>query len=515
MHTNYYFLRQFSAALESKIMGTELAVSFSQSKNELILGFEKGQEEVYIKAALNPDFCCLSLVNEFYRSRRNSVDLFKSAVGNVVVSVTQYLNERCFSIDLENDYQLLFKMHGNRSNIILFHRKIGVDLFKSKLGGDKQLKIQDQDREIDQSFGSFQQSSQNLSSLFPTFGPIVKKYLERKGLSQLSPEKQWELISEILEKLQNPVYYLCELDEKPVFSLLPIGEIIRQWDSPIEAINGFYAYYTKIYYLVKEKHAILRSLEKSRKRCENYLVKSEQKLEDLKKHSRNEELANIIMANLHQIHSGSAEVELFDFYRNEEVKIKLKKDQSPQKNAENYYRKGKNQKVEIENLQQNIKTKEEEILQIEEHFNAIKGIEEVRNLRKYITSHNLKQISSSQEKELPFRQFEAYGFVILVGKDGKNNDLLTLKYAHKNDLWLHAKDVAGSHVVIKQQAGQKFPKTVIERAAQLAAYYSKRKTDSLCPVLFTPKKFVRKTKSLPPGKVIVDKEEVILVEPKR
>jgi predicted ribosome quality control (RQC) complex YloA/Tae2 family protein len=68
-------------------------------------------------------------------------------------------------------------------------------------------------------------------------------------------------------------------------------------------------------------------------------------------------------------------------------------------------------------------------------------------------------------------------------------------------------------VVIKYQAGKKFPVMVIERAAQLAAFYSKRKTDSLCPVIVTPKKFVRKPKGYPQGAVMVDKEEVVMVEP--
>ena len=85
--------------------------------------------------------------------------------------------------------------------------------------------------------------------------------------------------------------------------------------------------------------------------------------------------------------------------------------------------------------------------------------------------------------------------------------------AHKDDLWLHAKDVSGSHVIIKFQAGKTFPTTVIEKAAQLAAWYSKRKSDSLCPVIYTPKKFVRKPKGAAPGSVIVDRENVILVTP--
>ena len=69
-------------------------------------------------------------------------------------------------------------------------------------------------------------------------------------------------------------------------------------------------------------------------------------------------------------------------------------------------------------------------------------------------------------------------------------------------------------MIIKHQSGKNFPKDVIERAAQLAAYNSKRKTDSLCPVIVTPKKFVRKRKGDPAGAVEVEREQVILVEPK-
>ncbi|MDX5346758.1 MAG: NFACT RNA binding domain-containing protein, partial [Hymenobacteraceae bacterium] len=116
-------------------------------------------------------------------------------------------------------------------------------------------------------------------------------------------------------------------------------------------------------------------------------------------------------------------------------------------------------------------------------------------------------------QETLFKEFEHQGFKILVGKSAQNNDLLTQKHAHKEDLWLHAKDVSGSHVVVKHQAGKNFPEPVIEKAAQLAAFYSKRKNDSLCPVMYTPKKFVRKPKGAAAGAVFVEREKVILVSP--
>jgi predicted ribosome quality control (RQC) complex YloA/Tae2 family protein len=69
-------------------------------------------------------------------------------------------------------------------------------------------------------------------------------------------------------------------------------------------------------------------------------------------------------------------------------------------------------------------------------------------------------------------------------------------------------------VIIKYQAGKNFPEPVIEKAAALAAHYSKMRNDSLVPVIYTPKKYVRKPKGLPEGAVVVDKEKVLMVEPK-
>ena len=121
--------------------------------------------------------------------------------------------------------------------------------------------------------------------------------------------------------------------------------------------------------------------------------------------------------------------------------------------------------------------------------------------------------AANEKVALPYHQFDFRNFRILVGKNAVANDLLTLKFSHKEDLWLHAKDVSGSHVLIKHQSGKNFPREVIEYAASLAAYNSKRKNESLCPVIVTPKKFVRKRKGDPPGAVVVEREEVMMVEP--
>jgi predicted ribosome quality control (RQC) complex YloA/Tae2 family protein len=228
--------------------------------------------------------------------------------------------------------------------------------------------------------------------------------------------------------------------------------------------------------------------------------------------------ADLIMANLHAIAPGASQVEIVDFYTNEPVIIKLKPLEKPQRTAENLYRKAKNQQIEERQLQARIATRETEALQaleLLEELDTQPALAELRGLRSWRKQHALdpNPAPAKAATELPFKVFEDRGFTILVGRNAQNNDLLTQKYAHKDDLWLHAKDVSGSHVVIRHRAGQPVPEPVVEHAAQLAGWYSRRQHDSLCPVTVTPKKFVRKPKGALPGQVLVERERVVLVVP--
>src|SRR5258706_2819454 len=220
------------------------------------------------------------------------------------------------------------------------------------------------------------------------------------------------------------------------------------------------------------------------------------------------------MANLNNVKTGQKKISLPSFYDDTVVEIKLKEELNAQKNAEIFYRKAKNQQIEINKLKEAIAQKENEITKLKKMIEFIDGLENLKELRGVTTDAGLNKKSHGQAENLPFHEFEFKGFRILVGRNAEGNDKLTLKYSFKDDLWLHAKDVAGSHVLIKYQSGKNFPKDVIEYAAGLAAYNSKRKNESLCPVAFTPKKFVRKRKGDPAGMVVVEREEVILVEPK-
>ena len=514
MHNNYHFFKALVPELTDRLVGKTLIACFSQNKDELILHFYKeGSESTYIKASLNPVFSCLSFPQDFSRTRKNSIDLFPDFIDKKLESIYLYENERAFALKFEDSLSLIFKMHGNRSNIIASKEDNAFEIFRHNFPNDISLELNQLDRPIDQGKEDFFQYDGNYQKLFPTFGKLIKKYLKSIHYDHKSIAEQWQIIQLIKNDLDEAgTFYIVEFEDEYYLSLIELGKVINSFKSAMEAITKFYYFYSKEAFIKKEKSLLLKNLTKKQSQLNNYIIKSEEKLSDIKEKPGYNQIADIIMANLHQIPARAKSVELFNFYTNEMITIPLKEQLSPQKNAENLYRKSKNQQIEIDQLKATLKQKRQELESIEEEIANISLIDDVKDLKKKI-KNNAPSKNQQVENRVPYKRFEYNDFEILVGKGARENDELTLKYAKKNDLWLHAKDVTGSHVILKYRSNKAFYKEVIEKAAQLAAFYSKRKTDSLVPVITTPKKFVRKPKGLPAGKVHVDKEETILVSP--
>lgn len=508
MHNNYYFLKHLSARLSEPLCGAELAECFSQNKDELILGFVTGENTFWIKALLSPAFCCLSFPEQFHRAGKNSTDIFKQVLYRKVIGIDQHLNERAFSIRLSDSYQLIFKMHGNRSNILLAHGDQVIDVFNHRLKKDYEIVPSALDRLIDPSFDQYQ-NPESLSVLFPTFGKEVLHHLNQAAFSGKSRQRQWESIREMINTFDRSQYYVS--GER--LALLPFdGATI--YDDPLAAINAFYRSYIADFHLNKEKKAILKQLTEGIRKGRNYIRKSSQKLAAMTSVAHHRAFGDLLMANLHKIPSNTSEVVLENFYdHNKPVAIPLKKRLNAQQNAAIYYKKAKNQSIEIDNLKANIASKQRQTDSWSAHIRQIETLNDYKKLKQYLKENDLIKTIDRESIRLPYHVFSWEGFTVWVGKNAKANDAL-LQNAHKDDLWLHAKDVKGSHVLVKHQAGKPVPGSVKKTAAQVAAYYSRRKTDSLCPVIVTPRKFVRKRKGAPAGSVVVDKEvEVVLVEP--
>jgi len=514
VHNNFYFLRRLTKSLEARLSKAVISECFSQSRDELVVRFETHHQPFVIKASLVPAFSCLSFPIQYHRARKNSVDLFQVVIGRRVQEIRQFQNERSFAILLSDGIKLLFKMHGNRSNVILLENERVIDLFKKNLTADQLIKPAELDREIDWSFETFKNFHDKPSALYFTFGKLVWEYAEAHGYHHQSIAEKWALIQQMRVTLEEGEIRIIRHSQTPALSLLPMGHTLKIFSDPIEAINEFYYQYTEVFAFQQEKTLLISQVESVIRSGRSYHEKALQKLRELQEQNNYRIWGDLIMANLQKISPGSDKVQLENFYEEHSpIEIKLKKDLSPQKNAEVYYRKAKNQKIEAEHLLRAAELKEKEIREKQAVLEQIAQTADLRSLRN-LSAHLAGREETKKGPPAPYHEFEHMGFRIWVGKNAESNDVLTLKYSYKEDLWLHAKDVAGSHVLIKHQAGKNFPKDVITRAAQLAAYNSKRKNETLCPVIVTPKKFVRKRKGDPPGMVVVEREEVIMVEPR-
>lgn len=508
MFSNYFFLKRLAESLNEKLIGFELLECFSQNKDEVVFGFAKEQREFWIRANLDPNISLLCFPPSISRAKRNSVDLFTEAIGTKVSACSIFHYERSFQLSLENGKALIFKMHGRRANLLLSEGNQIVKIFRKSLTSDLQFTLDQLHKHLEISEAAFAASGFKPTALLPALGKEADQYW-RNHFEDLDELQKWKALQNLLHLLEaNPISLLQ--GDSPKISLLS-EEKVETTNDPIEASNWLYEKKTRSFYVDREKNQLLSSLKQQVKKSENYIFKTSEKLRVVAGQRSPEEVANIIMANLHIISTGTSKVVLDDIYQGGLIDIKLSPTLSPQKNAENLYRKSKNRHQEIDTLKRNIAEKEQLIEKLREQMLEIEQMEDIRELRKQFKPKSPQ--NTANKKELPYHEFTRDGWLVFVGKNAKANDELTLKVAKKNDLWLHAKDVSGSHVVIRQKPGQNFPTHIIEYAAGLAALNSKRKSDTLCPVVFTPKKFVRKVKGSLPGQVMVDKEEVVLVAP--
>jgi predicted ribosome quality control (RQC) complex YloA/Tae2 family protein len=509
MHNLYFTLNLLAQRLNKELVGLQIQEAYSQNKDELVLGCSSDTQEFFMKLHLSNTFSCLSFPSDLRRKAINSISLFEEIYGLRIQAVSSVPWDRSFTIQLENAYNILIKMHGRQSNFILFHQKKVLSVFRQQLKGDWEKPLEAYAGKIDKEMAVKAEDA----LAFRKAIPVLDNELSQIGIEKLQKaggDKILALDRYLDQLLRPPAFYIRVKAEKVQFRLIQPDPGDRKIEDILVAMNTFASLYLSHNRFSSEKKNLLQSLLKRKKQAQSYITKNSNRLAMLRKEVSPEEIGHILMANLHVLQPHQTETELFDFYRNETLRIALKKELNPQQNAAYYYRKAKNRKIEIATLEENIQKKEEELKLVERQ---LQELEETENLKDLKAQKKMNPEQATKQESRPFKQFIIDGWHVWVGKSAKANDELTLHYSHKDDLWLHAKDVAGSHVLIKQQSGKKIPQSVLEKAASLAAWYSKNKNESLCAVIYTPKKYVRKVKGFGPGKVRVEREEVLLVPP--
>ncbi|MGY6559877.1 MAG: NFACT RNA binding domain-containing protein [Nitritalea sp.] len=516
MHFNRYFLEFLVPELREILVGQQINACFSQNKDELIIGTGGPSGERFIRANFLPSVACMDFPDTFHRGKRNTINLFSPLLEKNIEDVAAMPHERAFQLLLSGGSVLLFKLHGTRANVLFFESADAPAaqlLFRNELKEDHEVPLHHFSKELDLSREHFNALGGHAGQFLPTLGKIPRQWLKERGYPDASVDEKWELLQELLDMLSVPLFSIMQEHEDFVLSMLPVEKPLFQTSEALEACRMLFKYRVAIRAFEKERGQWIKHFQGQNKKSQAYIAKNRQRLKELVEGRSPQEEADVLMANLHQLSGNETEVRLFNFYSGQEEVFKLKQGLSPQKQAELRYKKAKNRRLEIAQIEQHVSDKEELIAQNDLFIEQLEQLEDYRSLKAFLKDNQLGSQQREQAESVPFKRFEHQGFEILVGKSAKANDELLRRYAWKEDLWLHAKDVSGSHVLIKARSGLNFPKDVLEYAAGLAAYYSKYKQESLAPIAYTPAKYVHKVKGSAPGAVRVDREKVILVQP--
>ncbi len=228
----------------------------------------------------------------------------------------------------------------------------------------------------------------------------------------------------------------------------------------------------------------------------------------------------LLCANLYRATPGADGITLENFYNNmEPIHIPLDKTKNASVNAQLYFKKYRKLKTAAVVVQEELVRAKEEAAYMETVLETISRAEDEDALaeirREMVSGGYIKEENrSKKQKETPSAplQFDINGFSVLVGRNNRQNDLVTLRLSRAEDIWLHVKNMPSSHVLIQSQR-REVPDDVILRAAAITAYYSAGRDSAQVPVDFTAVKNVWKPSGAKPGMVLYEKQHTVYVTP--
>lgn len=499
--------------------------------------------------------------------------LFRKYIqGGNIVNVSQVDFERIIKISVESFDELkekttkdiIIEIMGRHSNIILTHssnNKIidsakrippSVSRVRQILPGQTYVLPPKQDKLnpiTDISLNSFVDTLSSFDgpifkaiySKFLGISPVIAKEIcfranidENLLVSEISSDdisKIYKEFHNLFKHIKDNIYNPCMVIDTSIDKVLDFSCInlslfsnlsIINDDSISKILENYYA--TKdIKDRIHQRSSDLRkSISIKLDRLYNKLNKQEKELIESENADIYKIKGELITSYIYMIEKGMESVDVANFYDSEykNIKISLNTNFTPSENAQKYFKKYNKLKTAKKEITSQMEITKEEIDYLENIMLSIENCEnlaELMDIREELGKVGYLRSKNNSKKETklttkPHEFVSSNGFKILVGKNNKQNDHLTLKVASNEDIWMHTKNIPGSHVIIKTE-GKEVPDETIFEGAMLAAFFSKSKMSSQVPVDYTKKKNVKKPNGAKPGMVIYDTNNTIYVTP--
>ena len=292
-----------------------------------------------------------------------------------------------------------------------------------------------------------------------------------------------------------------------------------EFQSPCALLDEFYGASAVRERAKQKSRELYRTVNSAYERALRRVELQKKELSDCAKREELRIAGDLINANIYRLEKGMTKCILDDFYSGGQREIALDARLTPAQNAQKYYREYRKLDTAERKLTVLIKEGNGETAYLDSVLDSIERARtdsELAEIRAELTEQGYLRGARTavRPKKLaePLKYLSSDGFEILVGRNNKQNDLLTLKTANAQDIWLHVKDIAGSHVIIRTNGAEPTEKTIFE-AGMLAVYHSKARTSQNVPVDFTAVKFVKKPAGAKPGMVIFTNNKTLFVTP--
>lgn len=498
--------------MRERLIGARFLRAYSIRAGELRIDFDSGDTLI---AQLQPAHTTLYLSRHAGREpKKNVMSFFKELEGLAVTKIEIADNDKLATIYFD-EYSLLLRFYDG-PNALLYKDNEFITAFKRETPRLQKTSIQSEpktEREV-------------IRKMLPMLG----KWLEAELLSEVTRQgSSVDLITECqkfdskLRKSGGEVIYFQKggLLLSPIV-LKTLESEYKKYQSISDAIEYIIHSRSKESTFKSKKDGLLAKLHGALTRTLKALKDAESGVENSERSERYTAIGDGIQSIAHELEKGRDSITLEIFEK--QVEVPLDPALSAFENAKRYYdkaRRAKEMQKELLARLLTLKKEKDKLSDFAKRVEEAADLKQLDSLEKetasagFVLSHNADELGDDSDPFARFRQFIITGgYRVLVGKNAKQNDELTLHVAKKEDIWLHARHVPGSHVVLQTNNSKQVPKEAIEEAAEIAAYYSDAKTQKHAPVAYTKKKFVRKPRGAAPGAVMLEREEVVIVTPR-
>lgn len=529
MFKNYFYLNRAVLELEEHLIGAKIFEIFTQEKDTLYIYIPNADNEFrHLVISINQNEPYLIIKDDHRKARKNVAQFFVNHLPLQITAIEIAQKDRIIRL-ICGESQFFIAIRGTLSNVILLSDANESEYFKKvkRVEEDELLKTLMENKFTSEfNLPSFDNSISNLSELKKEYTYLTKDILNEAKARTSSEDihKQKETIRNVISHIQTDPIQIFYSNDVHRYVFVPSGFISLSRDSEVFEYDNYQDALIKLLSLGNKLSREQNLQKEISKYLEKELSGLSQKLNSLKqrveKGSKEDDYRNygdLLIANLHQIKKGMKEIALNDFKTENELKIKLDDKLSPKQNVDYYYDKARGEKINYEKsklLFNNAGKKCNFLLEIKEEFENTDELVKLKSIKEKLGLKEKKQVDTNVP-QMKFRHFIIENkYHVFVGRDSKSNDQLSIKFAKQNDYWFHARGYAGSHVVLRvDNPKEGIPKNILKDIASIAAFYSKAKTAGTAPVAYTFAKYVTKRKGMEPGKVMLQKESVLLVKP--